>query len=454
MNKLSKILCVILALIMLVSCSTGKKGTNSASSANSASKGTSSTDISSQSESEQQASSADSSTAQQVSSEANSAGSSSIVFNSGASEEFGAAFVADAEKMSNDTYGHPGNPQSYYETLSGERDPWLWPFSRASIWNMPIGSDAKFVSTNFERSREFSADGCYLLVTNKNDEYLEIREEGMSNRWPSNWESLRCFKSTYWPTGFTISKNSNMNDCSTILQPDGRTYLQMQPTCRHEADSTHVIGHVKYANRKEYDVFDIYDTGELGSHWGSGLSAIGGTIRLGELIGDEPMRHALKLNVWADKYLYWDETNKGFVWPADRSDTKSNSKGINPYLQEGSLLAIPKSVSMDSLGLKTEIGKKIFFALQNYGCYIVDDTTRDCFSLSIDYEAQEEVLDEYGIKMKTFFNHSNNSQTYDYGNDFMKMVQALKVVTNNARNNPGGGGTPCQPLAPNLPSLK
>lgn len=453
MNNLFKVLCFVLALSMLVSCSAGKKGTSSKNSG----VASNSAQASSQIASEQQSASAESSTAQassQSSSVANSTTKPNISHTAGVSAEFGAAFIADAEVKSNAEYGHPGNPVSYYETLSGERDPWLWPFSRASIWNMPIGSDAKFVSTNFVRAREFSADGCYLLVTNENDEYLEIREEGMSNRWPRNWESLKCFKSTYWPTGFTISKNSNMNDCSTILQPDGRTYLQMQPTCRHESDSTHVIGHVKYANRKEYDVFDIYDTGELGSHWGSGLSAIGGTIRLGELIGDEPMRHALKLNVWADKYLYWDETNKGFVWPADRSDTKSNSKGINPYLQEGSLLAIPKSVSMDSLGLKTEIGKKIFFALQNYGCYIVDDTTRDCFSLSIDYEAQEEVLDEYGIKMKTFFHYSNNSQTVDYGNDFMKMVQALKVVTNNARNNPGGGGVPCQPLAPNLPSVK
>lgn len=450
MNNLFKVLCFVLALSMLVSCSAGKKGTsskNSGAASNSA-------QVSSQIASEQQASSADSSTAQQVSSEANSAGSSSIVFDSGASEEFGAAFVADAEKTSISTYGHPGNPQSYYETLSGERDPWLWPFSRASIWNMPIGSNAEFLDTNFQRAAEFSADGCYMLVTNKDDEYLEIRESGMNARWPSNVSELKCFRSTYWPRNYTISKNSNMNDCSTILQPDGRTYLQMQPTCRHQIGSTYVIGHVKYVNRKEYDVFDIYDTGELGSHWGSGLSAIGGTLRIGELLGDEPIRHALKINVWADKYLYYDETNKGYTWPADRSDTKSNSKGINPYLVEGTLLAIPQGVTAESLGLKTDVAKKMFFALQNYGAYIVDDTVRDCYSISIDYEAQAEVLEETGINMKSFFRYNNNSQTVDYGNDFMKMVQALKIVKNNARNNPGGGGVPCQPLAPNFASVK
>ncbi len=40
---------------------------------------------------------------------------------------------------------------------------------------------------------------------------------------------------------------------------------------------------------------DLYGDGAYGAHWGSGLSALGGSIHLGELLSPEPMRHALKV---------------------------------------------------------------------------------------------------------------------------------------------------------------
>ena len=36
------------------------------------------------------------------------------------------------------------------EKESEYRDPRLWPFSQVSIWNTPIGSDAKYVHARFE----------------------------------------------------------------------------------------------------------------------------------------------------------------------------------------------------------------------------------------------------------------------------------------------------------------
>ena len=106
----------------------------------------------------------------------------------------------------------------------------------------------------------------------------------------------------------------------------------------------------------------------------------------------------------------------------------------------GSLLAIPPSVSEDSLGLETVPGKKLFHALQDYGGYIVDDTAWDAHAIAVEKGVEEEFRGTYG---------------YDFGDtsepfyeDANKLFQALYVVNNNGPNSIGGGGKPRQPLAP------
>jgi len=43
----------------------------------------------------------------------------------------------------------------------------------------------------------------------------------------------------------------------------------------------------------------------------------------------------------------------------------------------GSLLAIPTWVSPEKLGLTTSAGKEVFYAMQDYGAYVVDDSGWD-----------------------------------------------------------------------------
>ncbi len=351
------------------------------------------------------------------------------------------------EQESMDKYGHIGNPDIGYEVMEGERDPWLWPFSRTSIWNMPIGSDAEYKPADFVGCDEVSCDTAYFFTTTESDEVLTIVQSTMSDRWPSDITNYKKAGTTYWPRGITISKDSPMNDCSAILQPDGRTIIELQPTCRDEATSTYVIGNPRTG-------IDIYEDGILGTHWGSGLSALGGAIRLGELTGDEPIRHALKLNVNANRYLYYDYYNYGYTWPADRSDTTPETEGTKEYLVEGSLLAIPRNITPESVGITNELVKKLFVCCQDYGIYIVDDTVRDAFSISADIEESAAVKEKYGINLHTFISSTPSSESKNYAEDFMKMIECLQVVVNNSETTVGGGGTPCQPLAPNLPSIK
>jgi hypothetical protein len=49
------------------------------------------------------------------------------------------------------------------DTLSGFRDPWLWPFSPNSIWNQPIGSNAIYVDANFQAAGHVGVDIQHIL---------------------------------------------------------------------------------------------------------------------------------------------------------------------------------------------------------------------------------------------------------------------------------------------------
>ncbi len=325
---------------------------------------------------------------------------------------------------------------------TGTRDPWLWPFADDSIWNMPIGSDAKLKKAGFRNA--------YIITVD--DEYIEKVPEGSPtvdcyspSAWNKRWPGDMFLGKIQIPSNFYLADatgNSTPNNCTAFLMPDGRTIRQLEPACRLETGNARIVGWLHEEDQ------DIYGAGIKGTHYGSGLSSIGGSIRPGELTSDEPIRHALKLNVFAKNYCYYDHSaQKGYVWPADRHDSYAASGGnayggLDPTIRMGSLLTIPKDVTAASLGIKTQVGKKLFYALQNYGCYIADDTAWDCYAWSAEHTVKDEVRREYGINLNT----SNTSDPYYQ--DSMKLITSLHVVTNNSPTSIGGGGTPCKPLAP------
>ncbi len=361
-----------------------------------------------------------------------------------------------AEKPS-DKYNNP----TEYEVYEGTRDPWLWPFSRNSIWNTPIGSGAKYVDTGFVMTKNYSIDLERHYKTTADDPLLEIVtfNEG---RWSNNEADIKSKSgyTTYFPKDVTVM-TSQGNECSAILQPDGRTLVQLQPTCRENTQSKYISGY----SRAGENAVDLYSDGRLGTHWGSGLSSFGGTIRKGELTSDEDIHHALKINIWAKQYLTPGYSNDGkftlaYTWPADRCDGYAmrvghNGKygGTNPFLLMGSLLAIPPEVTEESLELKTEPAKKLFRALQNYGAYIVDDVYWDCFSWSVEDGVEIELFKEYGISLTGQLGNESTDIQREYSADMEKLFLSLKIVSNNAENNVGGGGTPRVPLAPDLPII-
>ncbi|NEQ06189.1 MULTISPECIES: hypothetical protein [unclassified Moorena] len=328
------------------------------------------------------------------------------------------------------------------------RDPWLWPFSQDSIWNMPIGSNAEYKPANLPRSARSTIDVDLLFIIPASSPLRPLYD-------PDSW-TKRCSGTTTYenlsipipddlivPDAInTLVRYSTPNNAAALLQPDGRTIIQLEPMARCQN------GGPVYGYHWPKKDLDLYSQGIAGGHLGSGLSSLGGAIRKGELIGSEPIRHVLKLELW-EKYIYYNpqSSTPGYRWPADRADSAAPKiyKGEDPQLVMGSLLAIPPEVSEKSLGLTTPAGKKLFHALQDYGAYQVDVTGRDAYALAAEQGVEEEFKATYGYGLTA--RAPTNNPFYQ---DFMKLVQALHIVTNNGPDTVGGGGQLREPLAPTL----
>lgn len=324
------------------------------------------------------------------------------------------------------------------------RDKNTWPFSCDSIWNMPIGSQARYVNAKIKPAYAIAPEINFYITTTNKDPIVD---------WYSlqNWGEGRCelggklMGQIHFPHDVIVPDaigKSTPNNAAAILQPDGRTLIQINPLARCEAGGP-IFGYGTPNNSRE----DIYGQGITGGQGGSGLSSIGGTIRLGELLpSDSSIRHALKIIVWGKKYLYKEPP--GYRWPALRADRNAFNPdndngygGINPYFVMGSLLAIPPSVTEASLGLTTIPGKKIFHALQDYGGYIVEGGSWDAHKVAIEKGVEEEFKSTYGYD----FYSTRNNETPFY-EDMNKIFQALNIVINNSPDRIGGGGKPRKPL--------
>jgi len=210
--------------------------------------------------------------------------------------------------------------------------------------------------------------------------------------------------------------------------------------------------------------------GRLGAHGGSGLSTLGGTIRLGELRPGTQMRHALKILVDSRTWLGRCTGNFAacFKWPAATADTyaANSSNGYGSYtgntntaMKMGSLLAIPSSVNINSIGLQSVPGKLLAWTMQNYGAYIVDTAGGPGLDIAVeDGSAGSKVAEfqsDYGypfdgrlgyMTLKT----SSRAPTAQakWVADVRLIIEYLRVVVNNSASAVGGGGSPLQPLAP------
>jgi hypothetical protein len=335
------------------------------------------------------------------------------------------------------------------------RNPLAQPFASTSIWNTPIGSGAVYVAADIKvaTGTTLEADDDVIVLTPaapSTDIYVNTADwDPTMSRCPVQGALL--FAAPI-PSDFVVPDpmQETPNSGLAVLLADGRTIKQTQPFARCTAAQPGT-SHYDFADE------DLYGPGIGGAHGGSGLSAIGGTIRLGELRPNgAPPHHALKFELFAaDNYYNDGQQADCSRWPASGCDgyfdTSGNALkygGTNPALRPGSLLALSTSVAISSLDLKTEPAQLIAWTLQNYGAYLVDDTAWSAYAVCVEngaagsFEAQFQA--DWGYSIDT------DGTTGAFALDMQKLVSALSVVNNNAASAVGGGGTPLQPLAPEI----
>jgi hypothetical protein len=332
-------------------------------------------------------------------------------------------------------------------SILAQRDPYLQPFSVESPWNMPIHKNAVYVNA------EMQAPTAWGVTID--EENIVIAPNGqMTNVYENGWATAdRCRNVNGFmtqiplPAGFQYNASSG-NGCASVLDSDGIHYRQFQSLhrCGPSGDAYALV---------EYPKESMYGAGLRGAHGGSNLSAIGGSIRVGELIHPASamtdtnayIRHALKLNVFGKKYLKSClDGSSGYRWPAIKADSYAcNSSNAVHYggtvnaMKMGSLVAIPKSVNLEAIQFNTVPGKVMARTLQRYGAYIVDDTAWDVFGINV----QVGHLGDVGQEFSARYGYTIIPQSRDdsWAKDMINIIKMLYVVDNNTPTTIGGGPT-------------
>lgn len=327
---------------------------------------------------------------------------------------------------------------------NGSRDKYQWPFASNSLWNTAIGSGATFTPAGITSNNS----GGYTTVFTTDPNIIIMYPTAPATKVYYNGEGWsggsRCtvqgglLDTIPMPSNFVLPSgtpsNTTPNNSTAALRSDAATVEQNQPLahCTAGGSATTLV---------TFPDVSIYGTDPTGAHGGSGLSALGGTIRLGEFTSGK-IHHPMEVELWAAQYYYCCT----YVWPAITWDgAGSTYGGTSPYFDPGSLLALPASFNVNSLS--TTPGKILAQAFIDYGAYAVDDTAWNAWAMTTEQGPNGNVTDEF----QNLYGYSMTPASgTPFMNDLIKIFQALKIVTNNTQKSTGGGGTP---LVPNPPDI-
>jgi hypothetical protein len=351
--------------------------------------------------------------------------------------------AAWAQSVDKTAVMNPSNATGWGLLPDGLRNKYSWPFSSDSIWNTAIGSEAHYEAAGIVSN---SADGS-LTVFSEDEDVIQMNWHApLTNVYynGAGWNGTdRCpsqggiLATVPVPSNYVLPGNTLDNRSAAFLMPNGHTVEQNQPftRCRAGGPATTLV---TVANT------DIYSQGLYGAHGGSGLSALGGTIRLGEFASGK-IHHAMKIELWAAQYYYCCKYN----WPADTIDDYADPTtygGKNPHLGPGSLLALLPGYDVSKL--QTPPGQILAQAFKDYGAYVVDDTFWNAWALATEQGPQGHVMNEF--KKLYGYSMEEPAQSSPFMVDVIDIYQNLQIVTNNSSTTIGGGGTPRVPASPQI----
>jgi hypothetical protein len=377
------------------------------------------------------------------------------------------------------------------------RDAYRQPFLATSIWNTPLGSGAQLKDAGLGEfsTGQFHDDENFVVP--RGVDTVDLINQGWWGPTPApargecpaaNASNTYCHCVVFGkasgtqlsiPHGWTTGSQAGNNGATFMLNVTHA--VQMQPTYRCAPGSPVLAQWEQWrlsppTGPSDRYLVSLWGSGSYGAHGGSGLSSLGGQIRRGELNESAPdIQHALSFELFAHKWYFCSESQRAngtgpssnrsscFRWPALTADSYAVTKGhelvyggTNPYLQPGSLLAVPAHAAASiATKLKTVVGKRILKALTRFGAYLVDDAAGTYLGkfgkTNINYEqgVAEEVLANFGLILGV----SPHTQGGSLFNDLTRIFRAMQVVSNNGAASVGGGGKstlvpPPPPLCP------
>ncbi|MFZ0180685.1 MAG: carboxypeptidase-like regulatory domain-containing protein [Candidatus Dormiibacterota bacterium] len=340
------------------------------------------------------------------------------------------------------------------------RDPFLQPFTSASIWNTPIGSGAVYAPANLiaAQTKTLVSDQ-HIIVMTPSAPPTNVYENTAG---PHGSQGQRCdatgaFLTTVpIPADFVVP-STGQNDPLTAVAPDGQTLIQGEPFARCTAGGPGTLDFFDKVNS------DLFSDGLAGWDGGSHLSALGGAIRLGELVPGGVITHALQIDVDAANLYPGDASTLCNDWPATKCDKNSSTlyTGTNANLRMGSLLALPSTLDLSTLNLMTPAGMILAKAFQDYGAYIANTNgIRSVNNIVTELSPSGSILPttsngfpdpgEFQTVWGFPFETASVNGTDPWSQDIATIFAHLDIVTNNGPTSIGGGGTPLAPLLAQL----
>jgi len=244
------------------------------------------------------------------------------------------------------------------------------------------------------------------------------------------------------PADFTTDPGydgTTPNASSAVLLSDGVTIKQQQPL--------HVCGTGGTVTAQYVFPDNNIRSGDgiRGAHGGSGLSSMGGSLRVGELVPDGALTHALKINLNSPFLAYNNDGTRGYRWPAVAADSNAPSTytGTSSALEMGALLALKPDFNVAAL--RTEPARILARALQSYGGYVADTTGWDVYGFETEWGTGGRVRDSFRSTWGWDFSVPKLSSCVDtsseckWAKDMADVFTALNVVDNNTVNTIGGG---------------
>lgn len=342
---------------------------------------------------------------------------------------------------------------------NGQRDAKLWPYPSTSIWNMPLGDRAELVPTQLRlpSGPTLAVEEDIIVAT----PHAKPRPIYFS---PAGWQRSynRCAERTtrvlvrnarVAPDFVTDPSYTGLtpNHAAAILRPDG-SLIETQPF--HACPDGSLVALAAPPGWMGGSILtgDTAAKIDRGAHGASGLTAYGGTIRLGEWVPGGVIPHAIKIELWAARYL--SKARSGYRWPASNADAYHQSVygGANKALRMGALLALPRNFGVERK-LRSPAARILAHALQKHGAYVVGDTFRDTIAVATEWGPRGRVLSEFqqvwGFPMSGTLDAAEGEQR-TFLMDLRRIYRRLGVVDDNSPRHIGGKGQRLARMAPRL----